>query len=173
MDQDFDSCFSLQCARCSSHFCAWCFRLCPEGEDPHGHVIDCPHAPADMRGSALYLHDHNGGPHVVPNPFHKFTQQWTATLRGRAQSFLRGISTRDASTSALPSTSSSSGAVPPSCSASSSSAGPAVRATSGSDGASQSLLTSQDVSELLEEVGEWSMGQRVLGLECQPCSQAP
>ena len=151
MDEDFDSCFSLQCARCSSHFCAWCFRLSPSDADPHGHVIDCPHAPAEMLGSALYLHDHNGGPHVPPNPFNKFTQHWTATLRGRAQSFLRGAAIREAPAS-------SDGAASSSASAST----PAEPSSVSTDGTSESQLTGQDVRELLDEVREWSMGQRAL-----------
>ena len=84
MDESFDSCFSLRCAACPAHFCAWCFRPTPENEDPHTHVLDCPHAPEDMRGSALYLHDHNGGPHVTPNPHRKFASHWASQHRRRA-----------------------------------------------------------------------------------------
>merc|ERR1719240_141665 len=49
MESSFDACFSLLCTRCSSHFCAWCLRISPEGADPHSHVLDCTHAPTDMR----------------------------------------------------------------------------------------------------------------------------
>ena len=85
MDTDFDSCFSLQCSACSSHFCAWCFRLSPDGEDPHSHVLDCTSAPDALRGSALYLHDGNGGPHVPPNPARAFDAHWESKLRERAR----------------------------------------------------------------------------------------
>ena len=60
-------------------FCAWCLEECPATSgDPHSHVLDCPRAPADMRGHALYLADHNGGPHVPPHPRRKFEQHWAA-----------------------------------------------------------------------------------------------
>ena len=39
-------------------------------------VLDCAEAPADMRGHALYLQDHNGGPHVAPQPHAKFHSHW-------------------------------------------------------------------------------------------------
>ena len=39
--------------------------LAADGADPHTHVLDCPAAPIDMRGSSLYLRDDNGGPHEV------------------------------------------------------------------------------------------------------------
>jgi hypothetical protein len=43
MEPSFDACFSLQCTSCSSHFCAWCLLISPEGSDPHSHVLDCTH----------------------------------------------------------------------------------------------------------------------------------
>ena len=81
MDATFDQCFSLRCAACPTHFCAWCFRPAAEGEDPHTHVLDCEYAPSDMRGSALYLQDTNGGPHVPPRPHAKFVAHWRAAAR--------------------------------------------------------------------------------------------
>lgn len=84
MDESFDDCFSLRCAHCSSQFCAWCFHVAADGEDPHGHVLDCTQSPEDMRGSALYLRDDNGGPHVPPHPHRKFSAHWRARTRERA-----------------------------------------------------------------------------------------
>ena len=88
MDAAFDECFSLRCASCPARFCAWCQRLAAEGEDPHSHVLDCAQAPEDMRGSSLYLQDHNGGPHVPPAPFNKFTNHWKAVHRRRAMELI-------------------------------------------------------------------------------------
>ena len=84
MDENYDQCFALRCASCPTNFCAWCFRPAAQGEDPHTHVLDCPFAPEDMRGSALYLQDHNGGPHVPPNPHFKFVTHWREVHRRRA-----------------------------------------------------------------------------------------
>jgi hypothetical protein len=89
MDEDFDSCFSLQCTRCPTHFCAWCLQESPSGVDPHSHVLDCTEAPADMRGSSLYLQDHNGGPHEAPNPCRKFSAHWRGKLCSRAEAAIR------------------------------------------------------------------------------------
>jgi len=83
MDEDFSDCFSLSCSRCPTNFCAWCLRSAPEGEDPHSHVLDCTSAPEDMRGSALYLQEHNGGPHEAPRPKHKFDEHWRGINRDR------------------------------------------------------------------------------------------
>ncbi len=88
MEDAFADCFALACGRCSSRFCAWCLRLASAHEDPHGHVLDCSAAPEDMRGSALYLQDHNGGPHEAPRPKAKFTAHWRAVLRARAEAML-------------------------------------------------------------------------------------
>ena len=96
MQPSFDECFSLRCPRCSSHLCAWCLRLSPEGEDPHSHVLDCPHAPEDMRGSALYLHE---GPHVPPHPYRKFSQHWAVRTHATARSFLTSLRNLSASCS--------------------------------------------------------------------------
>lgn len=79
MEDDFADCFCLRCSSCPCMFCAWCLEECPATSgDPHSHVLDCPRAPADMRGHALYLADHNGGPHVPPHPRRKFEQHWAA-----------------------------------------------------------------------------------------------
>ena len=88
MDAGFDDCFSLRCASCPARFCAWCYRLAGDNEDPHSHVLDCAHAPEDMRGSSLYLQDHNGGPHVPPAPYNKFTRHWRAVHRRRAMELI-------------------------------------------------------------------------------------
>ena len=37
-----------------------------------------------MRGSSLYLHDHDGGPHVAPNPHRKFVAHWRSVHRRQA-----------------------------------------------------------------------------------------
>jgi hypothetical protein len=84
MDEGFDQCFALRCTSCPTHFCAWCFRPTAEGEDPHTHTLDCTSCPEDMRGSALYLNDGNGGPHVPPNPHRKFTAHWRAVHHRQA-----------------------------------------------------------------------------------------
>jgi hypothetical protein len=81
MDSSFDACFSLRCAQCPTQFCAWCLRCADGDEDPHTHVLDCPQAPEDMQGSALYLHD---PPHVPPHPQRKFEEHWREMHRGRA-----------------------------------------------------------------------------------------
>ena len=44
-----------------------------------------------MRGSALYLHEGNGGPHVPPNPHCKFMQHWATRLRARAEAFVNSF----------------------------------------------------------------------------------
>lgn len=97
MDEAFDQCFALRCASCPTNFCAWCFRITPEGEDPHSHVLDCAAAPEDMRGSSLYLHDDNGGPHVPPNPHNKFTAHWRAVQRRQALALIESAEDVDAS----------------------------------------------------------------------------
>ena len=91
MDESFDECFALQCASCPSHFCAWCLHICDNSTELHSHVLDCRCAPEDMHGSALYLHDHNGGPHLPPNPQRKFRGHWTARLADRAAAFLDAV----------------------------------------------------------------------------------
>jgi hypothetical protein len=88
MDAAFADCFALTCSRCESHFCAWCLRLARAQEDLHSHVLDCTAAPDNMRGSALYLHDHNGGPHEAPHPKAKFVAHWRQILRGQAEAML-------------------------------------------------------------------------------------
>ena len=89
MDADFDDCFSLQCSGCPCRFCAWCLEDGnAAGEDPHTHVLDCPQAPEDMRGSSLFLQEHNGGPHSGDRPHTKFTEHWHARQRERVASLL-------------------------------------------------------------------------------------
>ena len=95
MDDHFDACFSLSCSRCSGQFCAWCFRLAAEGEDPHTHVLDCPSAPEDMLGSALYLQEHSGGPHEPPRPKRKFVAHWRRVHRARGMELLRRMAEAD------------------------------------------------------------------------------
>ena len=101
MEETFDSCFSLQCGHCSTHFCAWCLRVSPEGEDPHSHVLDCPAAPEDMRGSALYLHDHNG-PHLPPHPSRKFRDHWKARLTDKARESAKAMRASAAASGTAP-----------------------------------------------------------------------
>lgn len=55
--------------------------------------LDSAHsqAPADMRGSALYLHDSNGGPHVPPHPHTKFMAHWRSANRRRAMRLIGSL----------------------------------------------------------------------------------
>ena len=39
MDQEFDSCFALQCDQCGHQCCGWCMADC--GADAHPHVRKC------------------------------------------------------------------------------------------------------------------------------------
>jgi len=91
MERSFDACFALRCPSCPAHFCAWCLRPAAPGEDLHSHVLDCTEAPADMRGSALYLHDSNGGPHVPPHPHTKFMAHWRSANRRRAMRLIGSL----------------------------------------------------------------------------------
>lgn len=91
MERSFDACFALRCPSCPAHFCAWCLRPAAPGEDLHSHVLDCTEAPADMRGSALYLHDSNGGPHVPPHPHAKFMAHWRSANRRRAMRLIGSL----------------------------------------------------------------------------------
>ena len=159
MDASFDACFSLQCARCSSHFCAWCLRMPsfdPCGPDPHSHVLDCTQAPADMRGSALYLHDGNGGPHVPPNPHRKFTHHWASRLRARAEAFLQsfGPNTEPAGTNEVD-PSASQACLP--CSTAGSASDEVETATS-PEAPVRFTLAADEVDELLGRVDAWLSG---------------
>ena len=99
MDEAFSECFALQCNSCPARFCSWCLADCnSNGEDPHSHVMDCTEAPEDMRGHALYLQDHNGGPHVAPRPHVKFTEHWRAKHGRIATSMLRTLDAAEAQT---------------------------------------------------------------------------
>lgn len=44
-----------------------------------------------MRGSALYLHDSNGGPHVPPHPHAKFMAHWRSANRRRAMRLIGSL----------------------------------------------------------------------------------
>lgn len=84
MESDYNGCFALQCPYDGTNFCAWCLRPASEMEDNHTHVLDCSQSPEDMRGSALYLRERSGDPHVPPHPANKFHTHWRAVNRRRA-----------------------------------------------------------------------------------------
>ena len=42
MDNDFDDCFALQCARCRSHYCGWCLKNFGKA-DAHAHTLSLIH----------------------------------------------------------------------------------------------------------------------------------